>query len=663
MVSWRDTAGDNNAIRDRVLDKLTPAQLAARGGLGTTRGSTPGSRDSQGRVIPVPGRRPPGIIPPKTANTRKTAIHSLASSRALPNRRRNVDTNPTMGGAQQPYTSTSHATSTGPQRYFEVSSLSPSQEATVPIMDGRRASRDANAQTQQGQGSAVYAANQSAQQAGNTLYACPSETLQEPDQLLSDEEDWDYQDFGSDEGDDGDDEQGDGESGEDYDEDGSDWNEEADADMVSTEESPRMKSLTPEECCELERYLKEDRIRTQMCLDGVISVDELMLDMQNNEEELKQGLKRTRGEASDTDEVEELQSRRAKRTKREESATGSSSEPLSELKEPTFNSFNISKPRPWGEYRRQGALAKTSGRPTTRPVGSAVQRLHNDRLRRPHPKATVGQKDIYDSLHCHQPYPVLDGEWTVFHSHIDPQPTPYLPQQPGVEEGLWTNIGQRQGRLTPYEPRQDNTMESRNSDTNAGERRPRPSPRHQRQPDGPPDSGKSSGSSDVVELTRPHQQPAARAIQDDPFFPDELFNGMLNGQPDNNHIGSIYTRSQQQEIDEYYYRLIAPRPRPEAQTNARQGPMPPPPRPRMEEGGGVPQQHIPRNVPVAHAQSSNAPPVAQVTQDASDPAIDTTTLWNPEWWAFINDHDAEPLLQAHHPDENTPGSPTGTPQR
>ena len=601
MVSWRDTAGDNNAIRDRVLDKLTPAQLAARGGLGTTRGSTPGSRDSQGRVVPVPGRRPP-----KTANTRKTAIHSLASSRALPNRRRNVDTNPTMGGAQQPYTS----------------------------------------------------------------------TLQEPHQLLSDEEDWGYQDFGRDVGDDDNDEQGDGEGGEYYDEDGSDLNEEADADMVSTEESPRMKSLTPEECCELERYLKENRIRTQMCLEGVISVDELMLDMQNNEEELKQGLKRTRGETSDDDEVEELQSRRAKRTKREESATGSSSAPLSELQEPTFNSFNISKPRPWGEYRRQGALAKTYGRPTTRPVGSAVQRLHNDGLRRPHPKATVGQKDIHDSLHYHQPYPIMDREWTVFHSHIDPQPTPYLPQQPGVEEGLYTNIGQRQGQLTPYESRQDDTMESRNSDTNGGERRPRPSPRHQRQPDGPPDSDKpsdSGSSSDLVESTRlddehtapyrARQQPAARAIQDDPFFPDELFNGMLNGQPDNNHVGSIYTWSQQQEIDEYYYRLMAPRPRPEAQTNARQGPMPPPPRPRMEEGGGVPQQHIPRNVPVAHAQSGNAPPVAQVTQDASDPTSDTTTLWDPEWWAFVNDHDAEHLLRAHYQDDNTPGSPRGTPQR
>ena len=60
MVAWRDTSGDNNAIRDRVLNKLTPAQHAARGGLGTTRGSTPGSSDSQGRVIPLPGRRPRG---------------------------------------------------------------------------------------------------------------------------------------------------------------------------------------------------------------------------------------------------------------------------------------------------------------------------------------------------------------------------------------------------------------------------------------------------------------------------------------------------------------------------------------------------------------------------------------------------------------------------
>ena len=329
MVSWRDTAGDNNAIKDRVLDKLNPALLAARGGLGSTRGSTPGSRDSQGKVIPVPGRRPPGRRSPKTPG--KTTTHSSPSSRALPNRQRNVDISPTMGGAQQPYASTSHAASTGPQRYKEFSPLSPSREVTSPIMVGRRVSSYADTQPHQGRGSTVYAANHSPQHPGSLLYASPSETLRGHNQLLSDEEDWDNKEFGSDEGDNGDDEQEDGESSDDDDDDGSDWNEEADADMLTIEKNPRAKSPIPEECFEFERYLKEDRMRTQMCLGGMISVDELMLDMQNNEEELKQGLKRTRGETSDDNVAEELQGWRAKRSRKEEGATGFSSQPLSEF--------------------------------------------------------------------------------------------------------------------------------------------------------------------------------------------------------------------------------------------------------------------------------------------------------------------------------------------
>ena len=327
--------------------------------------------------------------------------------------------------------------------------------------------------------------------------------------------------------------------------------------MLTIEENPRAKSLIPEEFCEFERSLKEDRMRTQMGLGGMISVDELMLDMQNNEEELKQGLKRTRGETRDDDEVEELQGWRTKRSRKEEGVTGSSSQPLSEFQEPTCKGFDDEQPGYPGAYLRQGALAKTSRRPTTRPVGSAVQRLHNDRLRRPPPKATVGQKDIYESLNCHQPHPVLDGEWTVFHSHIDPQPTPYPPQQAGVEEGLYTNIGQQQGRLAPYESRQDNTMDTRNPDTNAGERQLRPSSHHQRQPDGPPDDDNSSDAGNSADHAEPahhdaprraHQYPTARTIQDDPFFPDELFNGMLNGQPQNNHVGREFP-----SLDLYQY--------------------------------------------------------------------------------------------------------------
>ena len=777
MVSWRDTAGDNNAIRDRVLDKLTPAQLAARGGLGSTRESTPGSWDSQGRIIPVPGRRRPKTVnigntatqvqqprgqtapagpldastsytgcssaspqvyqTPGTHRDLRTTQHDLQtnllspdrqiqtqsspSSHALPNCQRNVDTNPTMGSVQQPYASTSHATSTGPQHYFQVPSLSPWHEATILIMDGWRTSSNADARTQHGQAPTVYAVNQSTQQPEYTLYAGPSETLREPTHSLNDEEDWDNNDSGSDEGDDGDDEQGDGESSEDYDDDDRHgWNEEADADMPSTEESSRMESLTPEECCELERYFKEDRIRMQMCLDGMISVEKLMLDMQNNQVELKQGLRRTRGETSDDDEAEEIQGRRAKRTRRE-GGTGSSSQPLSEFQEPTYNGFHDPQPGPWGEYNRQGALAKTSRFPSTRPAGSAVQRLHNDRLRRPAPKATVGRKGTYESLHYPQPELVMDGEWTVFHSHIDSQPTQYPPHQTEGEERLYTNRGRRHGGLEPYQSQRDNSMENSDADMNIGERQFWPLQQPQRQqgtepsssalnatrqnptvgmpshdPNGPTEghsshnSGASSNSRESTRNIEAHmahrhtnQQSAMSTSQDDPFFPDELSNGMLNGHPNNNHVGSIYTRSQQQEIDEYYHRLMTPRPRPEAQTKARECPMPPPPRLRMAEprtefvadlrnphsraqprqGSGVPQRRTPYNVPVAHAQSRGAqvPVGASQPADGLDPAVGGTTAWNPEWSAFINNHDAEPLLRAHYPDESPPVSPRGTP--
>ena len=129
---------------------------------------------------------------------------------------------------------------------------------------------------------------------------------------------------------------------------------------------------------------------------------------------------------------------------------------------------------------------------------------------------------------------------------------------------------------------------------------------------------------------RAYQHYTGRTGRDDPFFSDELYEGMLNGRPNNNHVGSIYTVSQQQEIDAYYRRLMAPRPTKQYQASV---PQTPPPRLRME---------------VANPANGS---------DLAVGDIGDIAYWNPEWSLFVNDDDAEPLLQTQHPDEFSPGSP------
>ena len=122
-----------------------------------------------------------------------------------------------------------------------------------------------------------------------------------------------------------------------------------------------------------------------------------------------------------------------------------------------------------------------------------------------------------------------------------------------------------------------------------------------------------------------------RAAQDDPFLSDEHFYGMLNGRPDNNHLGRTYTHAQQQDIDEYYRRLMTPRPSAQSRTRA---PDSPPPRLRME---------APRSA------------------DGSDFAAGDHADWDHEWSAFVNDYDAEPLLGEDYPDEYPSRFPPGSP--
>lgn len=49
-------------------------------------------------------------------------------------------------------------------------------------------------------------------------------------------------------------------------------------------------------------------------------------------------------------------------------------------------------------------------------------------------------------------------------------------------------------------------------------------------------------------------------VRDEPFLSHELFKGMLKGQPDNAHVGSMYTAAQEREYDEYYERVTGRRP-------------------------------------------------------------------------------------------------------
>ena len=133
----------------------------------------------------------------------------------------------------------------------------------------------------------------------------------------------------------------------------------------------------------------------------------------------------------------------------------------------------------------------------------------------------------------------------------------------------------------------------------------------------------------MIASRRAYQHYTARTGQDDPFFSDELCVGMLNGRPNNDHVGSIYTGSQQQEIDAYYRRLMAPRPNSQCKTSV---PQTPPPRLRMETANSA---------------------------DGLDLAVGDITDWNPEWSEFVNDDDAKPLLQRLYPDEYHPGSLQG----
>ena len=479
--------------------------------------------------------------------------------------------------------------------------------------------------------------------------------------------------------------------------------------MSLVEEDPRLKAPLVDEYREMDRYMEENCTNIQMCLDRRTSLVELMLAMHKNGAKFTSGLKRARANVSDADEVNE--NTRAKRTKRDGGSDGSISygqqNPYDQ--QPTHNVFGNLQPALKGEYNRQGALAKTSRRPTTRPPGSAVQRLHSDRSRRHAPKATQNKSPDF----LYEPQPDIDmGDeaYTIYKNQTDSQSPLYQQQADGLGDGnIYLDVQQPPTGLEPYHFQHANGVGNSHGARNPAGSQPRTRSHHQRQPGGerfgsvlnsvsqdfadvttthfshsPPSEHNSRNSGSLSEHVqsahigahtaprRAHRQPKANNDQDDPFFSDELYEGMLNGQPDANHVGRMYTHSQQRDIDEYYRRLMASNPRTARESNAQAETMPlllqsrveepqtvflsdllnPYSRPQAGQGGGATQPYIPYNLPAASLQSGAAPPIVQAPRGALQPTeeldhgfdVGGITLWGFDWSTFLNDYDSEPLL-------------------
>lgn len=382
---------------------------------------------------------------------------------------------------------------------------------------------------------------------------------------------------------------------------------------------------TPGVCRGLMEYL-HDRIDMKP-LAGTFSKAEVT-STANNQARLQSGLKRASWEILKDEEVKEVDGRRAKRTKRGGYANGSARKPLAECQ------GNL-QPSSKGEYKRQGSLAKASHRLNTRPAGSAVQKLHRDRLRRSAAKCT--QKELLDF----DSYPQADiVVYTHYYNGLNAtgephsRPSSHRQRQAGSERtnaALNPEVGGPARETLHAIPHGD----PEGNGSNESEKQPNPG---------------EVTHNDV--RSTPRQQyrlPAANTVRDDPFFSDELFNGMLNGQPDSNHIGNMYTRSHQREIDEYYQRVTGQRPVLELENNTLEKPM-----------ASSAQQQTIDNLASAPAHGSNAPLVAQAPTGAlrlarasiNDLDFGDIRDWNSAWSSFVNDHDSKPLMRGHYPDEN-----------
>ena len=620
MVSWRDTAGDKNAVRDRVLSKLTPAQLAARGGLGTTRGITPGSVDGQGRIIPVPGRRGLG-----TGNAWTTI---------------------TQGQYAQAQTAYADPLSAVSQQDYQAAFAGSSQQQ-------QPSSYHVGVKTklQHSRPSVVYPGFVSTQQLPSTpVYAGPSEFSQDLGWYASEEYGEEEYNYGVDEGnvsdevEGSDEDQRSGESDESDQSDIYDEDEEYDSRTPLAGPNTGMDKLSARYCCGLQGSFSEDHIQTQLLREREISQARLGSGLQKDEAKLEQGLKKSREEISDNDEIEGIQSQRAKRMRTEEGSSGSSGHLFQAVR------TGISKPQPspWGEYNHYGGLAYTSRRSAARAAGSAVQRLHNDRRRRPAPKATRGEASVL-SYHHQSDLATDDEDCIVYNVQTDSQQPPKLSEQgDGSGNGSFrANIDQT---LSLHRSQQENTLASGNAYADARWRQTQsPSQPHQQldterhasstQGQPLPSPSEATFSPNTVSLPRSggwhippcraYQQAIADTTPDDPFFSDELFNSMLNGQPDNNHVGSMYTYSQQEEIDEYHRRQLMPRPGP----------------------GKCSDDSVESEVSLSCFDVLDGS-TRQV--GGEELVVGDMAGWNAEWEAFVHGHDAEPLLRAHCRDEYLP---------
>lgn len=92
MVSWaeRSDGKSSNQTRADILARLSPAQMAARSGLGTSRGTAPGSLDHLGNTIAIPtGRdRPPPYIAANVPRRAQAAVPILVNDNSRPGRTR-----------------------------------------------------------------------------------------------------------------------------------------------------------------------------------------------------------------------------------------------------------------------------------------------------------------------------------------------------------------------------------------------------------------------------------------------------------------------------------------------------------------------------------------------------------------------------------------------
>ncbi|KAM0801054.1 hypothetical protein BDR22DRAFT_907134 [Usnea florida] len=615
MVSWRDTAGENSNVRDRVLSTLSPAQLAARGGLGSTRGSTPGSIDSQGKVIPVPGRRPRG-----TGNTTSVAMQqhqqqpqmvtsigfSGAAPQQLPNQTAASSyaspspqvTSPITRGQRHP----NAASKPSPQSWSSVSNGVNGyiQYVGEPKSNGAPSS---NGKNQPNNPYAGFVSGKYVKRGHSAVEASPVDgyipSRSHPSSAgggdAEDEDEWSGEDDRSEdvydseashdslESYDREENSGSEESHDNYDSDncedndngdednncdGSDGSDEHDqhprddengAEMLSAKVNYQNDRESAHERSKWERYLERDRNGVYNYLDGHITREELFMEIDQNRAQLKASLKRVREEIGDDEEVEEMHSQRIKRTRRR----GGS---LLGDHLPTFTGTGNSHPEPLEERNREDGVVYASRHPA-RPITSAVERLHHDRARRPAPKATTGQEKKLRSINYPHPNNTTgDTEYTIYNSRI-----------------------------------------------------------------------------------------ASQQSHDDPFFSDELFNGMLTGQPNNNHIGSIYTISQQREHDEHYDRLMIPR----NTKNHPQHPPPPPqpvrvPNPSSASVAAIqnpditpyPQLHIPYNIPPPPPQDAAPPLPAPASNNTPELDFEDFCEWNHDWYGFAMEHDAVAVLGA-----------------